>query len=397
LRYNKSTLPNFSKRSFISLFHFIILSCSEEATHQTFHPPPTADEQIALPQPAKPVLEVNSDNSYPPHSPIKADEEIIFFPTMAQLKGSFWQIPIHGWIYEPEPNDSLRNLMIGQLNDLLDINEQELQSQIFADRLHAFMVDNERNKQITIRIGEENFMLPESAENGHFYGTLQIKPEQAAQLAPTGVLHFTAITRPEDRRNFTGQSFLLSHQGLMIISDIDDTVKISQVRDKKALLRNTFLQPFQPVPGMAQVYQNWVTQQTAHLHFVSSSPWQLFPVINQMLNQARFPAATFDLKNFRPKDTSILNLFTDPETTKAATIEPILQAFPERKFILVGDSGEKDPEVYAALGKKYPTQIEKIFIRDVTGDNFGGPRYRAAFAGFPRERWQIFTNPSELP
>ena len=49
-------------------------------------------------------------------------------------------------------------------------------------------------------------------------------------------------------------------------------------------------------------------------------------------------------------------------------ISEIIQRFPERKFILVGDSGEKDPEVYREIKKKFPNQVQEIKIRDVVND-----------------------------
>ncbi|KAI8145503.1 hypothetical protein BJV82DRAFT_511587 [Fennellomyces sp. T-0311] len=57
-----------------------------------------------------------------------------------------------------------------------------------------------------------------------------------------------------------------------------------------------------------------------------------------------------------------------PGQHKLDTIPQILQDFPNRKFILVGDSGERDPEIYQHLYKQYPNQIIKIFIHDVTSE-----------------------------
>jgi phosphatidate phosphatase APP1 len=68
--------------------------------------------------------------------------------------------------------------------------------------------------------------------------------------------------------------------------------------------------------------------------------------------------------------------------------------FPKRRFILVGDSGEKDPEIYGALARSQPGRIVGIFIRDVTGD--AAARYEAAFRGVPRETWAVFKDPAEV-
>ena len=51
---------------------------------------------------------------------------------------------------------------------------------------------------------------------------------------------------------------------------------------------------------------------------------------------------------------------------KTSTIESILRTYPQRRFVLVGDSGEKDPEVYAELARRFPEQVMHVFIRDVS-------------------------------
>jgi phosphatidate phosphatase APP1 len=57
--------------------------------------------------------------------------------------------------------------------------------------------------------------------------------------------------------------------------------------------------------------------------------------------------------------------------------------------VLVGDSGEHDPEIYGAIARAHPTQVRGILIRDVTGEGRGAPRYGKAFAGIPVEQWLI--------
>ena len=75
----------------------------------------------------------------------------------------------------------------------------------------------------------------------------------------------------------------------------------------------------------------------------------------------------------------------------------MLERLPKRKFVLVGDSGEKDPEIYGALARQYPQQVLRIFIRDTTGEAADSPRYARPFEGLPRLKWQIFHDAVELP
>jgi phosphatidate phosphatase APP1 len=168
-----------------------------------------------------------------------------------------------------------------------------------------------------------------------------------------------------------------------VISDIDDTIKISEVRNREALLRNTFLGPFRPVPGMAEIYAAWATNHGASFHYVTACPWQLQPELATFLRTNGFPEGTFQMKQFRWKDQSFFGLFQSPERHKRNVIERWLRQFPQRQFILVGDSGERDPEVYGELARRFPGQVRRILIRDVTAESGEADRYRRAFAEVP--------------
>ena len=81
-----------------------------------------------------------------------------------------------------------------------------------------------------------------------------------------------------------------------------------------------------------------------------------------------FPWATFNLKAVRFRDETLLDLFKKGTETKPLIIKGILDRYPGRTFILVGDSGEQDPEVYAALLREYPNQVLQAYIRNVAED-----------------------------
>jgi hypothetical protein len=319
----------------------------------------------------------------PVSSTLAADEGVILFPVMGHREADGWRVPVHGWVYEPEEKDRTRRALIAELRKAMGLSDAEAASAVFTRRLRLFLRDNESRKQLSVLAAATEHGLPVSGRDGHFEGLLAL-PD-----APPGEL----LLRLARYERFSGRAHLLADEGLTVISDIDDTVKVSHVLDKKKLLRATFLEEFRAVEGMAELYQRWVSE-GAHLHFVSSSPWQLYPELEAFLRREGFPEATFSLKRIRVKDASALTLLDDPFESKVETIEAILERFPRRRFILVGDSGEKDPEVYGHVTRnlKQPQQVVKVFIRDVTGH----PRYREAFTDVAPERWQVFHDAREL-
>ncbi|NCX99634.1 MAG: DUF2183 domain-containing protein, partial [Planctomycetia bacterium] len=161
-----------------------------------------------------------------------------------------------------------------------------------------------------------------------------------------------------------GRIQLLEDAGTSVISDIDDTVKISNVADRRELLKNTLLREFVAVPGMPEAFSRWQATGAA-FHYVSASPWQLSDCLCGFLGAAGLPAGSMHLKLFRLKDTTPLGRLTARKRSKRRAIEQIMGDFPGRRFTLVGDSGERDPEVYAAVARRRPEQVAGVFIRRV--------------------------------
>ena len=333
-------------------------------------------------------------------SRIESDERVVFFDTYGYLSptGDGWTLPIHAWIHEPEVSRVRRGLIAGILARKYGLRTSDRTRGNFDARIGQFLVDNERGKRIHVRIGGREHALPESAPNGHSFDLVRMPRSHVDGLARDRRASYAAVLAGDDGRRFGGTVHLIGPTGVSVVSDIDDTIKVTHVLDRARMLDQTFFQDFVAVPGMAERYRAWA-RRGARFHFVSSSPWQLYEPLVSFAKATGFPAATFHLKFVRATDRTLLNLFKKGTETKPAQIEPILAAYPMRKFVLVGDSGESDPEVYAALIRKHPGQIVRIYIRNITGAARDDERFSSVFAGIPAERWKLFADPTaiELP
>lgn len=330
-------------------------------------------------------------------SPLKSDEEVIFFPQSARWDSEqeVWRIPVHGWVFESELDSLWRRFTVASAATMLGIEEVDDEG-IFRKRVWPFLVDNERNKVITVRYPEGGeFTLNVSAANGHFTGEFSVGEEALEQEKGAPWLQFDIAMPEGDARRFQGEAQLLCPKGVSVISDLDDTIKISNVLDKKALLANTFLREFSAVPGMSSVYRQWHDQGMA-FHYVSGSPWQLYPSLGSFLMQSGFPKGSFHLRSFRLKDSSFLNLFASAEEFKIPAIDAILKAYPQRSFVLVGDSGEKDPEVYGEMARRYPDQVAAVMIRNITNETKENVRMQEAFRDVPASQVVLFSEAEEL-
>ena len=165
-----------------------------------------------------------------------------------------------------------------------------------------------------------------------------------------------------------------------VISDIDDTVVVSDVLSKKKLLENTFLEnPLQrkTFVGTAAFYKRLLAANAVAdavpMFYLSASPRQLAENISAFLVQNEFPKGALITKQISGADKDPL---LDQQKYKAAKIEAIFAAMPWVKFNLIGDDGEKDPEIYRAVQEKFPARVANVFIRKVNPDPA-----RATYAG----------------
>jgi len=368
----------------------------------------------------------------PKASTVKSDETIVLFPTVARLPAGAdeWEADIHGWIFEPSRFSSLKKWWASISGD---DDEAELEAEdddklqliedgpasaasapanpprlrkrdILKARAHYFLVDNERGKRIAIRLAGAPFVTEPSSAGGHFRGIARLDKRilndhcptsQPAAVERDAVVPIQVHLDEDDSRHFATDVYFLRDGGISVISDIDDTIKITGVGSRRAVTRNTFLRPFRAVPGMAELYQEW-GRQGATIHYVSACPWQLFVPLRDFMDNAGFPAGPVVMREFRWKDRTVWDFLDSPYDYKVQQLAEIIEQFPARRFILVGDSGQDDPEAFGELARRFPDCVMQVYIRDVTGDERTAERYGKAFRDVPADRWQVFKSASEI-
>ncbi|KAF9090378.1 hypothetical protein BGX23_006015 [Mortierella sp. AD031] len=239
-----------------------------------------------------------------------------------------------------------------------------------------------------------------SRPGGHFDGTLRVSHEDVqahrrqSELKRNTTYNGTSneshprflklhAYHPDMTEPCQGIVNLVDPEGISIISDIDDTIKETDVvAGTRIILRNTFLKDMMDVPGMAKVYKGW-WKKGAAIHYVSNSPWQLIPSLLEFFHTHKFPPGSAHL---RLHDSVLKTYFMTPGENKRKSIREILMDFPGRKFILVGDSGEIDMEIYTELAVAFPEQVFRIFIRDITSAKLREEAAKMAAAPAPRGR-----------
>ncbi len=323
--------------------------------------------------------------------PLANDEQVLFVPAVARAVGAGRiEVAIEAWVHEPEPRPGLSTAFARYLKLDLDALPAP-QRELFLARTQLFRVDSERRKVLRVRFADGTTAdLPRTGADGRSRARIEV---DAALVGMRGWVAFEALTAGDDARRFEGRALHVPDEGISVVSDIDDTIKHSFVGSRRELLLNTFARPFVAAPGMVARYRELALDPATRFHYVSSSPIQLYPPLAAFLDEAGFPDGSMHLR----ETTSLRKLLgksADSRLHKRTAIRALLNDFPQRRFILVGDSGEHDPEIYAGLAREHPRQVIAIGIRDVSGEARDAARYRTTFAGVEATRWDVFEDPA---
>jgi hypothetical protein len=330
-----------------------------------------------------------------PSRRLEPNEQVVVFPTTGWRDdpSAPWRVRFRGWVFEPEPRSRWRANTPKRVAMILSRwlgphADAELATQLFR----WFLVNHEGGKQIDFQIGPHRIASPNCLSDGRFSCELELAPS-----LPSGV-HALALADEENANQLAAPAALTlaESEGLSIICDIDDTLKKSEVFSRRLLLHNTFYKPWEPVEGMAKWLASW-SSAGATIHYVSAMPWPLFLAFSAFCRQHDFPVGSVDMRDFRLRDRSIFRFFGSSLPYKRAKVVTLLQHFPRRKFVLVGDSGENDPEIYGEVARQFPEQVVAIWIRNLEDKPRSDPRWSAAFGGLSPDLWHLFSNGEDLP
>ncbi|MDP8247701.1 MAG: DUF2183 domain-containing protein [Candidatus Tritonobacter lacicola] len=286
--------------------------------------------------------------------------------------------------------------------------------------LAGFFPDGAKEKPVTIRAGVAG-KAARTDGRGYFSASLTAPPE-GRWKGTTGV---ELIAR--DGRLFRGTVYVPSPDAeLGVISDIDDTVKITGVHDHGKVVKAVLFgdaETDKPVPGMAALYADIArsgNKGPRPFHYVSASPYAFSTRIVKFLSLNHFPSGSLDLmkldlskdvmsgvaarivkflplNHFPSGALDLMKLDLSKDVTsgvaarivqyKESAIENIFAAFPGRKFLLFADNGQEDPKIYSRLLSSHPDRIEAIYIREVEEGRAGHTEYPGSL---------FFTSPDEV-
>jgi phosphatidate phosphatase APP1 len=203
----------------------------------------------------------------------------------------------------------------------------------------------------------------------HGYATASIPVDH---LKP-GWLPVSVATQPVDpwEEVATAESAVLvpdPQAPIWVVSDIDDTVLQTGLAEGLTAVKNTLMRQAttrRAIPGMASLYQAIARgvdgQGAAPFFYLSTGSWAFYDVLVEFLEVRGFPQGPLFLTDWAPQERYITRSGSEH---KRSTLRRLFAAYPDAKFLLIGDSGQRDPYNYSDLAQEFPNSVAHIVIID---------------------------------
>ena len=152
-----------------------------------------------------------------------------------------------------------------------------------------------------------------------------------------------------------------------LVSDIDDTVMVTALPRPFLAAWNTFVldeHARTPVAGMAVLYERLVR---AHpglpVIYLSTGAWNVVPTLSRFLSRNLYPRGALLLTDWGPTHD---RWFRSGADHKRKSLERLAAEFPRVRWLLVGDDGQHDPQLYGEFATAHPGNVAAIAIRELT-------------------------------
>lgn len=156
-------------------------------------------------------------------------------------------------------------------------------------------------------------------------------------------------------------------QRTALVSDIDDTVMVTALPRPLLAAWNSLVlheNARRVVPGMAGLYRRW---QAAHpgapTFYLSTGAWNVAPTLRRFLRRHGYPAGPLLLTDWGPTNTG---WFRSGQEHKLQTLRRLMDELPGIRWVLVGDDGQHDPEIYGRIAQELPDRVDIVAIRQLS-------------------------------
>ncbi|MCB0121609.1 MAG: DUF2183 domain-containing protein [Caldilineaceae bacterium] len=252
-----------------------------------------------------------------------------------------------------------------------------------AATYHRFESDEVANAQVQITIGDEVHHAVTDRE-GYFLTQVTPPPNFTTEAPDHPLWHEVTLSASSSVDNHLPNELLSdqtttrvmvppANSNFGVISDLDDTVLQTHATSLLHMARLTLFHNARtrlPFAGVAEFYQALQRgpqgKGSNPIFYVSSSPWNLYDLLFEFLAFHGIPHGPLFLRDLGLRRDLLGS--AGHHSHKLAQVEHLLGVYPNLPFILIGDSGQEDPEIYQEIVQRFPARIMAIYIRDVSLD-----------------------------
>lgn len=156
-------------------------------------------------------------------------------------------------------------------------------------------------------------------------------------------------------------------QTTALVSDIDDTVMVTALPRPLLAAWNSMVlheSARRVVPGMAELYRRWgAANPGAPTFYLSTGAWNAAPALRRFLKRNGYPSGPLLLTDWGPTNTG---WFRSGQQHKRESLRRLIAELPQVRFVLVGDDGQHDPQIYGDIAGEHPDRVELIAIRQLS-------------------------------
>lgn len=371
--------------------------------------------EASLPDPRSPGLSLkqfdvanilDSVAKYNPFGRPVNDEDIVWlfdntaYHSPEHTHHTVWEAEFVAAVFEKECKCKVADIVSG-IAEKLGLADDEEGKATIEERLRPFLWDVRPAKVAKVLHKDKELKLSPTSINGISTSTQRLEKDHGGKEI---LAELTAAPGADCPMKM--ETYYAEPEGWGVISDIDDTIKVTMTSDPTGILRSTFVDAPKAIPGMVELYSDIVSSlpKDSPWFYLSASPYNLYPFLREFRDEAKFPAGTMILRDssWRTVSGLLTALTVQTEEYKADRMKKINKWLPKRKMIVFGDSTQSDPEAYGEIYRTIPGWIKMIFIRKATDvaafgiDEKNQPeRFERAFKDVPREAWHVFEDPAE--
>lgn len=239
--------------------------------------------------------------------------------------------------------------------------EQESVWRNLLNTYRRFQSDEIPNARV---IGRYRDAVAETVTDGEGHFTIPLQPKE---MDPDVLWHEIGLELENGKTAVAHAIVPPAHAAFGIISDIDDTIvqtyATNPVKMVRAIVQNA--RSRMAFEGVAQLYRD-LHRDVNPLFYVSSGPWNLYELLHDFMLLNGIPPGPMFLQDWGIGEDKFIT--TAHDTHKLAQIQRLLDYYPDLPFVLIGDSGQRDPEIYLNVIRSKPERIRAALIRDVTKD-----------------------------